>query len=445
MTTIEFTNKYLGAKIDYDGRYGFQCHTKGHYVLMSDYTYKAIEDIKIGDKVISKSNKINTVTDVMSRDAKTLKIRSELCDLIVTAEHPYYTKDGKFEKVENFLNIKPATFNFENDTESTLTDDELLFLGFFLGDGSYSKETSTVRIIFGEKKKEFVEKLNLKISWHTKDEKYYSCNLITKEHNKLYDIIKLCVNEKGEKVLPLIFTNREYSFILQGLLYADGYKKRKNEYVISNTSLSLLFSIQAIALLLGYDTKTIREIKREHKSIFIKGKEVKNIKPIYKLTLKENSRKKIKQTIKQNGVQTVYNITVDGDNTYLINNYKVHNCVDLFRKYIYEVYGIVRTEGVVGAKDFYFNYEKMPILKQYFELIKTKEPYLGDIVVFNGAGNNTYGHIAICLGNNNNYVLVLHQDGFTQNGVEIANLNKDRMLCVLRRRKNESKQISTNQ
>lgn len=74
-------------------------------------------------------------------------------------------------------------------------------------------------------------------------------------------------------------------------------------------------------------------------------------------------------------------------------------CVDLFRMYNKEVLGIkTQPRGVVGAKDFWDNFESDKNLYQNFKKIKntpTLKFKKGDIVIWSGQ-YGTYGHIAIC-------------------------------------------------
>jgi hypothetical protein len=74
-------------------------------------------------------------------------------------------------------------------------------------------------------------------------------------------------------------------------------------------------------------------------------------------------------------------------------------CVDLARYYFAEVCGLKRQPaGVSGAKDFYRNFEKDPVLVGNFDKIpNTPElvPKSGDIVIWDKTPGNPYGHIAV--------------------------------------------------
>jgi hypothetical protein len=73
-------------------------------------------------------------------------------------------------------------------------------------------------------------------------------------------------------------------------------------------------------------------------------------------------------------------------------------CVDLFRQYVNDVLGLQQPKGVVGAKDFWTNYETDPILKENFtKILNTPEgiPLKGDVMIWDAWTSNPYGHIAI--------------------------------------------------
>jgi len=87
-------------------------------------------------------------------------------------------------------------------------------------------------------------------------------------------------------------------------------------------------------------------------------------------------------------------------------------CVDLIRQYIKEVLNQPQPRGVVGAKDFWTNYESDPNLNQYFNKIpKTQEgiPSKGDIIVW-GSTYGKFGHIAIINWANVNQFQALSQN-----------------------------------
>ena len=94
------------------------CFPSGTKILMSDYSQKNIEDIKIGDEVIGfdeypdKTRKIRKtiVTKLYNRKSKLIKISTNNGDIITTPNHPFLTK-GHGKKLAKY-DYKPAS-NFK--------------------------------------------------------------------------------------------------------------------------------------------------------------------------------------------------------------------------------------------------------------------------------------------------------------------------------------------
>ena len=413
MNYTEFINAHNGRGTDYDGAYGVQCFTKNHYVNMADGTYKAIQDIVIGDQVLGCDNEINTVTQIHAHEARVFKVRTNLTEFEVTEEHPFLFADGTFASIFDVGNKEPVLYDKVNEAESGLTDEELKFLGFWLGDGSLVRykdrgRRPDIRITYGEKKKKFIESLGIISSFVDRSNApgAKDAYISKKDHPILTDHIYACYDEDRQKQLPMIYTNREYELILEGYIEADGFKDSSgNRCVVTSTSKKLLMSIQAICILLGYKSCAIRYKNRSEKPIVIKGKVVKNVKDIYTLSIRRDGidgKTELKH-VEDIGEQMVYNIGVDGSHTFICNNYKVHNCVDLIKAYLKKVFGI--TPGAWGnAHAYYDNFYNLPGLYKNFNRITNTAsfvPQKGDIAVWRKGSGFPYGHIAICNGEGN--------------------------------------------
>lgn len=95
-------------------------------------------------------------------------------------------------------------------------------------------------------------------------------------------------------------------------------------------------------------------------------------------------------------------------------------CVDLFRQYVNDVLSLKQPKGVVGAKDFWTNYETDPILKDNFTKIPntpTGVPQEGDVMIWDAWSSNKYGHIAIYIKGDVNKFISLDQNYPTLNKV----------------------------
>lgn len=75
-------------------------------------------------------------------------------------------------------------------------------------------------------------------------------------------------------------------------------------------------------------------------------------------------------------------------------------CVDLYRQYVNDVLKHPQPKGVVGAADFWTNYDTDPNLNQYYDKIPNTPagvPEPGDVVIWNKKAGGGYGHVAIFL------------------------------------------------
>lgn len=110
-------------------------------------------------------------------------------------------------------------------------------------------------------------------------------------------------------------------------------------------------------------------------------------------------------------------------------------CVDLFRQYCHDVLEIPHTGAVIGARDLYLDYLKMPLERRYFDRIPYTEdntPEKGDVLIWEGSPGNKYGHVALCLEANKYTLKVFEQDGFKQDGAKITERPYKRLLGWLR-------------
>lgn len=109
-------------------------------------------------------------------------------------------------------------------------------------------------------------------------------------------------------------------------------------------------------------------------------------------------------------------------------------CVDLFRQYLLDVHGTPHTGGVVGAKDLWLNYERLPKEVESLEKVGLGEALCGDVVVWGSTKGNPYGHVAIYINRIGDDILVYEQDGFRQDGAKFAQRKPDGLLGLLRPR-----------
>lgn len=312
-----------------------QCFTAGHLVEIEGGLYREIQELNIGDLVLASDGKtLNKVVTIIKRVSPVVGLKTSLANFEVTREHPFLTSKG-FIEAQSLNKDSDIVIPATTHKPSGLTDSELKWLGFWLGDGDVHKEYKGNSVVFrltvSQKKSEFVESLNIGSSKHPhSSHKTTSIHILQKRKHKLLAmLLQQCFDENKQKQLPLVFSKSEYQKIIEGYLIADGYLTKKGCYEVNSVSKKLLFSVQKASLLSGYHLTTINLHKRESKNILINGKKVRRIKPIYRMYVdltKEGVQFSKPVGLEDNGNAIVYNITVDGDNTYICNNHAVHNC-----------------------------------------------------------------------------------------------------------------------
>lgn len=396
----EFYLETNGKIIDVDGVHGGQCFTKGHYITMADKTYKKIEDINVGDYVYNKNMKRkNKVLSVISRKANVIKLNTATNNFICTKDHPFY--NGKEFIFANCLNKNDHLYFPKKYIKKKyrLTEDELIWLGYWLGDGNIieSKNEIEYTLTINKNKEFFINSLSVKTTRCKSNlyEKSVVKKLRRESHPNLYNVLGMC-HDKKIKRLPQIFTKSQYMDIIEGYFKAAGYRNN-----VTSTSLELLLGIQ-YGLRINKIKSSVR-IKRKAKVIKnSKGKD------IYILTIIKEEKYFQK---KDYGSEVVYNLMVDGDKTYICNNIAVHNCWDLFayfcQKYCGKTFPCIETGYVIDL----WNTFDIIGLNEYF--IKVNSNFQdGDWLIYKAPSSiTTSSHIAMFrIDNKDNTGVILTQN-----------------------------------
>lgn len=164
MSYQDFKNTHLGNGYDIDGWWGWQCLTGEYLVKLKNGSYKLVKDIVEGD-VLSTGN---TVVSNESKQSTVYWLNTSQGWFKVTKDHKVFLKDGTYKPVTELKQGDSIALDLsESDKVYDLTDDELRFFGFWLGDGSVRKrwknsETSTVFITVGtDDKLEYLKGLDI--------------------------------------------------------------------------------------------------------------------------------------------------------------------------------------------------------------------------------------------------------------------------------------------
>lgn len=352
---------------------GSPCFTAGNFV-MTDSGYKPIEDITVGDYVLTHKNRYCKVIKIGNEFKKTISFKSQgSIETITTEEHPFYCctvskkwnnnkrnydyeyselywkEINKFDNNDKVVSLK---WEIEKD-DVTLTDIDLYILGRFLADGCCYKTKRK------DRKESFLYKFKISIGKYKFDDfkKRVDDRFTYVEENNIVNafIYKKEWFELGEKFGHLAHNKFIPNFILDlpverlkifldGYLSGDGYKIKNSNYINATTVSKKLALTLSLAIQKCYYGVSIDYCKRKEKHI-IQNREV-NQRDTYSVNFSEHynnyskfkiinnyvyynitkNRKTKKRLNFKNISERVYNIEVEDDNSYVVNNLIVHNC-----------------------------------------------------------------------------------------------------------------------
>lgn len=402
------------------------CFTKGHLVY-TDKGYKKIENINIGDNVLTHRNRFKKVKNIMQKQTdELLELKIYGSPIIeCTKEHPFYVKEligrkyfkksnqEKYSSVRKFTNpfwkkaidlnkkdyigmaINQKQVAYKNEENYNLPFDNNNFwwiIGRYLGDGWIKKNKRT------DNKDKFLWHFYICTSKEKKEqteleEKLFGLFNYTKTDNGTtmkYDIfskeLSLFVEQFGkhsyEKYIPqniIDLPKDNLKSLIEGYISADGYKPNgRNTIILTTVSPKMAFSFQQCVHKVYNVPASVSLYKKETlKSSFYEGREIKHQNDVYRISYNlDGSRYKgfydkeymwfpVREINLINKTEcTVYNLEVEDDESYTIFNNIVHNCSMLvYDKPVNREIGLIRTREGICCLLDGYNCDKYKYLK----------------------------------------------------------------------------------
>lgn len=334
--------------------YSTPCFVAGTLVL-TDKGYKSIEDVKIGDMVMTHNNRFRKVIDAGKKPAKEIvKIRSMMFDeIFCTPNHPFYTRK-RYRKGHKSIRCfaepewkgvalhRGTHWDGVNELQKHLSSECFWYLmGRYIGDGWQRNDNThkSILVACSDRNKDVLLQTIETLGWRytlTKEKTCYRVTIYSKElcefvnrygkyaHNK-------CIDAETMN-LPLHLLNA----FLQGYVDSDGCYV-DTEYKITTTSKKLAYGLMQIVAKVHKRPSRIYKAKRPDKHI-IEGREV-NQRNSYMVVWHTDKRKQdkafyedgyvwfpIKEITSTNRKEFVYNLEVEEDHSYTANGAIVHNC-----------------------------------------------------------------------------------------------------------------------
>lgn len=329
-----------------------------------------IEEIKIGDKVLSGSGNVQAVSNINERYTDdTISIKaSGTPEIFTTKEHPFFVKKLKHYNTHGLHGIydEPQWIEAKDIKKSDRIgllipmlgnnhiDENVAYLaGRFVGDGwkvETTRKTPTYYLCCDYKECEELEQYfdKAKISYNkdnsVRTAQQYCIHSTNHEVNNNNELLIRIISEAGKyahgkKVPCEVFTwdKESVQHFLKGYSDADGYHDEKRN-IIRFTTVSKELAEGISSLLRVFGKKTGWSIK-SNQSDLIEGRKV-NLHTAYELTIPLHTPKRkwyeideenhimwvnVRDVKEQEGYN-VYNMTVENEHTFIADGAIVHNC-----------------------------------------------------------------------------------------------------------------------
>jgi DNA polymerase elongation subunit (family B) len=334
---------------------------------------KYIEELTINDTVVSSSGKICRINKTFKH-----KYNGDMYDLIlengrsinnVTKEHPFLVTNGTSKKWVNVEDLKirdclvyKQQENISNKNLYNFEDDLWWLFGLYMADGYIRTQNQIKHLVLYQHSDQSspiikcLKRLNLK--YYKYKDKRGKINHFCILNQSIADLFEMLTGGKfrawdkqiSKKTYETFYHNKNsYMNFLAGYIDGDGStrlnSKKGFQCMITTTSKSLYTLVDTLCHKHGMNCKLERRKKTQKHyhnifRIYLLGWNFKQINSYLKIKFirklenvkyyEENVTDifRIKKIIKKHYTGIVYNIEVEKDNTYLVNNICTHNCKD---------------------------------------------------------------------------------------------------------------------
>jgi site-specific DNA-cytosine methylase/intein/homing endonuclease len=350
---------------------GSPCFLAGTKVITKN-EIKNIEDIKVGDYVLTHTNTYQKVLKIGGCEKEILNVKCQgINGINTTMNHPFYVRTSNWIYDSN-ARMKKRTFTepyWKNAGELiksdflgfpiikteinhyNLTEEECYIIGRYIADGHTSKNYKKNRpndrywnliLSIGDNKvDDFLSHIKTN---HCNSYKHtQSTHRVMFCNKRLVQIVEEncgCGAENktiSKKLLDLPVNLLE--ILIDGYISGDGCKLKSEKYAMSTVSDKICLPL-SLAIAKVYRTGFNYNYFKPKSTTIIEGRIV-NQRPVHSLFFYKNIKKQMhykviddiiwfpfKQSKNTNEIKHVYNLEVENDNSYTANGIIVHNCTN---------------------------------------------------------------------------------------------------------------------
>ena len=353
--------------------------------MLTDNGYRSIETLRIGDRVFTHNGNWKPISAVGRKQSKTVIMKGNHYGVIATPNHPFYSAEqlkrwngdgyvrtldklGEWLPAEKMAGRRwavPNTFsginipaierlNGKQNVPPKIDENLMYVVGRWLADGwvrdgqrsgrPIGQTFGQIFICANDEKSDYLEiRLHNVFDGNASIVKTRE-RTVNKFSISSQALCKWIKNNFGKmadgKTLPawaFCMNQNMRAALLRGYLDGDGYHFKENIWKVTTISKALAHSVRLLGDSLGYSCSVYYANVGD--TAVIEGRIV-NQKPQYQVSLNNEKRKtsvvigshnwyQCKSVEPFSEEQTVYNITVDDDHSYVVEGFIVHNCQDL--------------------------------------------------------------------------------------------------------------------
>jgi len=340
----------------------------GDTLITTERGFVPIEEVKIGDKVLTHRNRWRTVLNCGSRTSNTiiLKGQGQSTGLVTTRTHPVYARNKSWRWVDRkagyraelsspewrpaedmkgmfwaspaswpYISVPDITVEGREKIAPEMTPDLAWFTGRWIGDGwtRINDRRGYVLLCCGHHEEDELEERLVRTGLS-----FSKSMMRTAVRFHIYGraFAKWLRNNfgagaGGKTIPPWVMSWNLRKELLDGYLSADGCVT-SNGHRINTVSKKLALGTVSLAHSLGYGVSR-RLVSCRSNSI--EGRKV-NVRDYWQITLYNNSRSsfeekglrwgKVRKVEEYKEQQQVWNLEIEGDNSYVADGIIVHNC-----------------------------------------------------------------------------------------------------------------------
>lgn len=348
------------------------CWTSGSLVNKLDGTMDSIENISIGDRVLTYDGSYQSVYDKMiteyNGDIYSFKLFGSRKNLKVTPNHPFLVKDKGFVEAKDICNndylaipinknsiipeftlqIKDNQYSSHLETFSLEDNDYWYLMGYFLGDGWLQRSKEEIYFVVADKDKEkIVPILKRFIGLAELHNSGQNCTKFVGKKQMDFYILSFFGNGASDKTIPDFVhdapVDKIKSFI-DGYCDADGHIGQ-NRISYTTTSDNIAYSLQRLYAKIGIKASVYFQERPQKTTI---DNRVVNQKNTYSINVESGKNFSSSYVFDENYLWlkidtieveknikcNVYNLSIENNHTYCVNNIINHNCHYAFQFYV---------------------------------------------------------------------------------------------------------------